>query len=140
MSVKTFSRIGVVLVFSGTLAVVAGGGCFTTDNGQQNVTPAGAGADSVTLAFSNLTPFVVDVVVDGEVIGSLDPNGTATTFTDNCAAAVDSISIQGTANNITSAHSLTFLKGNDFNCGDTIHITYFINANGSLDLEGLTGS
>ncbi len=127
------------LVSSGILAVAAGGGCVTTDNGQQAVTPAGTNADRVTLAFANQTPFVVNAVVDGEVIGSLDPNGTATTFADNCTATVDSISIQGNANNITSAQSFTFIKGQDFNCGDTIQVTYFINQNGALDVDARVG-
>ncbi len=118
---------------------VAAMGASCVSNGD----PTGGGAleDSVLIVFSNNSQFEVDPTVDGEGMETIMPGRTSRPIVFDCTRG-ERFDFSGSVRTLTqtlpSPYDVSFNEGMHFACGDTIRITYYMNADNDLDLDGFS--
>ena len=101
----------------------------------------GLPTDSVGIVFVNKARFEVDPTVDGERMETVIPDRTTRPVLFDCSPGqhfVFSGSVRTNTQTLPSPYWFTFYDGVNLNCGGTIEITYFTNADGDLDLDGIS--
>ncbi len=98
-------------------------------------------ADSVAVVFVNRAGFEVDPTVEGERMATVLPGITTRAILFDCSPDqryVFSGSVRTNTQTLPSPYWFTFYDGINTNCGETIEITYFMNADNDLDLDGVS--